>query len=690
MLLIIAEKPSVGKAISSVIGANKNNKGYIEGNGYIVSWCVGHLVGLKYPNDYGNGWEHKWSFSQLPMIPDAWQFKVTESTKEQFGIIKALMGRDNVSEIICATDADREGECIFRYVYQMARCRKPVKRLWVSSLEESAIRQALTVMKSISAYDNLFSAGYARARADWLVGMNGSRLFSVRYGGKLNIGRVQTPTLAMIVQRDAEVNGFVKQKYYTADLNCGDFTVSSARIDDENSAYTLVSACDGAEVTISSVKHEVKTDKAPKLYNLTTLQREANKAFGYTAQQTLDYTQSLYEGKLVTYPRTDSQYLSDDMAQTALDVIKLCATYFGFGISHTPDIKKVINNSKVSGHHAIIPTSGIATADPSSLPTGEKNILTLIATRLICATAPAHKYEAVKITALCNGTEFTATGRTVIDIGWKRFIKQTDKDKKAENALPAVSEGQTFKVQASKGEHFTSPPKPYTEDTLLSAMERAGNEDLDEDTEKKGLGTPATRAATIEALVKNGYVERDGKQLKATDRGRELIKVVPDEVKSAKLTAEWETKLQQIEHGKFSADTFMTEMQGEYQHSAKLISSFAHNMSRIEAGLYNIDRRIDQVKTNLSKLRVDYDEAQKIVSAPFPQQAELESKSERLEKLTTALNLAAIEAKKNAPKREQTCYFQRAQLKREAARIAKKKSAPKKTKAQDKKKPGLD
>ena len=690
MLLIIAEKPSVGKAISSVIGANKNNKGYIEGNGYIVSWCVGHLVGLKYPNDYGNGWEHKWSFSQLPMIPDAWQFKVTESTKEQFGIIKALMGRDNVSEIICATDADREGECIFRYVYQMARCRKPVKRLWVSSLEESAIRQALTVMKSISAYDNLFSAGYARARADWLVGMNGSRLFSVRYGGKLNIGRVQTPTLAMIVQRDAEVNGFVKQKYYTADLNCGDFTVSSARIDDENSAYTLVSACDGAEVTISSVKHEVKTDKAPKLYNLTTLQREANKAFGYTAQQTLDYTQSLYEGKLVTYPRTDSQYLSDDMAQTALDVIRLCDTCFGFGISHTPNIKKVINNSKVSGHHAIIPTSGIAAADLSSLPTGEKNILTLIATKLICATAPAHKYEAVKITALCNGTEFTATGRTVIDIGWKRFIKQTDKDKKAENALPAVSEGQTFKVQASKGEHFTSPPKPYTEDTLLSAMERAGNEDLDEDTEKKGLGTPATRAATIEALVKNGYVERDGKQLKATDRGRELIKVVPDEVKSAKLTAEWETKLQQIEHGKFSADTFMTEMQGEYQHSAKLISSFAHNMSRIEAGLYNIDRRIDQVKTNLSKLRVDYDEAQKIVSAPFPQQAELESKSERLEKLTTALNLAAIEAKKNAPKREQTCYFQRAQLKREAARIAKKKSAPKKTKAQDKKKPGLD
>lgn len=561
MILIIGEKPSVSRAISSVVGANTAKKGYIEGNGYIVSWCVGHLVGLKYPNDYGNGWEHKWSFSQLPMIPDKWLFKVTESTKAQYNILKGLMNRDDVSEIICATDADREGETIFRYVYNMARCRKPVKRLWVSSLEETAIRQALNKMKPMSAFDNLFSAGYARARADWLVGMNGSRLFSIRYGGKLNIGRVQTPTLAMIVQRDAEVSGFVKQKYFTADLNCGVFSLSSARIDNENAADTLVTDCDGAEVTITSVKREVRTDKAPKLYDLTTLQREANKTFGYTAQQTLDYTQSLYEGKLVTYPRTDSQYLSDDMDQTALNVAKFCDTYFGFGISHTPDISKVINNSKVSGHHAIIPTSNIATADLSSLPTGEKNILTLIASKLICATATAHKYEAVKITAMCNGTEFTATGRTVLDIGWKAYAKQTDK-KNDEKSLPAVSEGHTFTVTASKGEHFTSPPKPYTEDTLLSAMERAGNEDYDEDTEKKGLGTPATRAATIESLVKNGYVERVGKQLRATDRGKELIKVVPDEVKSAKLTAEWETKLQQIEHGKYSADNFMTEISG--------------------------------------------------------------------------------------------------------------------------------
>ena len=559
-ILIVGEKPSVSRAISAVVGASSAHKGYTEGNGYIVSWCVGHLVGLKFPNDYGNGWEQKWSFSQLPMIPDSWLFHVTDSTKAQYDLLKNLMNKDEVTEIICATDADREGECIFRYVYNMARCRKPVKRLWVSSLEESAIRKALSIMKPMSVYDNLFNAGYARARADWLVGMNGSRLFSVRYGGKLNIGRVQTPTLAMIVQRDAEVNGFIKQKYYTSDLNCGGFILSSARIDDENAADTLVSACDGCTVTISSVKREVKTDKAPKLYDLTTLQREANKGFGYTAQQTLDYTQSLYEGKLVTYPRTDSQYLSDDMAQTAFDVAKLCDTYFGFGIFHTPDIAKVINNSKVSGHHAIIPTSGISTADLSSLPTGEKNILTLIATKLICATAPAHKYEAVKLTGICNGTEFTATGRTVLDMGWKAYAKQTDK-KNEEKSLPAVSEGQTFTVQASKGEHFTSPPKPYTEDTLLSAMEKAGNEDYDEETEKKGLGTPATRAATIESLVKNGYVERVGKQLRATDRGKELVKVVPDEVKSAKLTAEWESKLQQIEHGSLPEAVFMSGIQ---------------------------------------------------------------------------------------------------------------------------------
>lgn len=461
--LIVGEKPSVSRAISAVVGANKSNQGYNEGNGYIVSWCVGHLVDLMFPDDYGNGWNGRWSFSQLPMIPEQWQFRITENTKAQFRILKNLMNRSDVTEIICATDADREGECIFRYVYNIAGCRKSVKRLWVSSLEESAIRAALSNMKPMSAYDNLYHAGYSRAKADWLVGMNGSRLFSCRYGGRLNIGRVQTPTLAMVVQRDAEVNGFVKQKYFTTDLNCGDFMLSSARIDDESAVDQLVAACDGAKVTISSVKREIKTEKAPKLYDLTTLQREANKAFGYTAQQTLDYTQSLYEGKLVTYPRTDSQFLSDDMAQTALEVVQLCNTCFGFGIRHMPDIGKIINNSKVSGHHAIIPTSSIGTADLSSLPSGESNILKLIAAKLICATAPVHKYEAVKITAECKGTVFSATGRTVLEMGWKAYAKQNDK-KAEETVLPAVSEGQTFVVTAKKSEHFTSPPKPFTED----------------------------------------------------------------------------------------------------------------------------------------------------------------------------------------------------------------------------------
>ncbi|MBR6982867.1 MAG: DNA topoisomerase III, partial [Ruminococcus sp.] len=426
-VLILAEKPSVGRALSSVVGANKTSKGYIEGGGYIVSWCVGHLVGLKNPNEYGCGWEQKWSFSQLPMIPDSWQFKVTESTKEQFGIVKALMGREDVTEIICATDADREGECIFRYVYQMARCRKPVKRLWVSSLEESAIRQALATMKPMTEYDNLFYAGFSRAKADWIVGMNGSRLFSCRFGGKLNVGRVQTPTLAMLVKRDYDVKHFVKQKYFTADIACDGFTLSSARINDETAVNSLISSCEGKPVTVKSVKKEVKTVNAPKLYDLTTLQREANKTLGYTAQQTLDYTQNLYEKKLVTYPRTDSQFLSDDMEQTALDVLRLCNTYLGFNMVHTPNLHKVINNKKVTGHHAIIPTSGIATADLNGLPAGEKNILVLVARKLMCVSAPAHKYEAVKVTAECGGTEFTASGKPVLDMGWKRYaVKSAD------------------------------------------------------------------------------------------------------------------------------------------------------------------------------------------------------------------------------------------------------------------------
>lgn len=559
-ILIIGEKPSVSRAISAVVGASSAHKGYTEGNGYIVSWCVGHLVGLKFPNDYGNGWNQKWSFSQLPMIPDNWLFQITDSTKAQYNLLKNLMNKDEVTEIICATDADREGECIFRYVYNLIGCHKPVVRLWVSSLEESAIRSALSKMKPMSEYDNLFSAGFCRAKADWLVGMNGSRLFSCRYRDRLNLGRVQTPTLAMIVKRDYDVEHFVKQKYFTADLALNGFTVSSERIDDEQAANALVSACNGSTATVSVVKKEVKTVYPPKLYDLTTLQREANKAYGYTAQQTLDYVQSLYEGKLVTYPRTDSQYLTDDMLQSTLDIVNIIGNVYDFGTVRNPDIARCINNSKVTGHHAIIPTVNIATADLSALPEGERNIHRLISDRLLCASAQPHKYEAIKVTVSCGGTEFTASGKCVLDNGWKAYAVNLNPDKE-DKPLPDVSEGQTFTAQASKGEHFTSPPKPYTEDTLLSAMEHAGQADYDENSEKKGLGTPATRAGTIEGLVAHGYAERKGKQLISTEKGRRLISVIPDEVKSAGLTAEWEIKLQQIERGQYSHDSFMGEIE---------------------------------------------------------------------------------------------------------------------------------
>jgi DNA topoisomerase-3 len=364
----------------------------------------------------------------------------------------------------------------------------------------------------------------------------------------------------MIVKRDSDVKNFVKQKYFTADLNCGNFTLSSARIDDESTADSLVSACNGNSVEIRNVKREVKTVNPPKLYDLTTLQREANKVYGYTAQQTLDYIQSLYEGKLATYPRTDSQFLSEDMRDTALEIVRAVGNVFEFGSVANPNIDRCINNSKVTGHHAIIPTINIATADLTSLPTGERNVLTLIANRLLCAVDVPHKYESVKVTAVCNDTEFIANGKTMLDIGWKRFAIKTD-EKDDTKTLPSISEGQQFTVTASKGEHFTSPPKHYTEDTLLSAMEHAGAENFDENSEKKGLGTPATRAGTIEGLVTKGYAERKGKQIFATEKGVNLISVVPDEVKSAKLTADWEMKLQQIEHGQYSADGFMGEIE---------------------------------------------------------------------------------------------------------------------------------
>lgn len=574
MKLVIAEKPSVARSIYPVLGANTKKNGYMEGNGYIVSWCFGHLVSLYYPNDYCDKWAEKpWNFGMLPMLPDTWKFKVSKDCKEQFNILKELLNDSKIDEVICATDADREGECIFRYVYNLSGCRKPVKRLWVSSLEESAIKDGFAKLKNGSEYDSIYHAGFCRAKADWLVGMNGSRLFSIRYKNNLSLGRVQTPTLAMIVKRDYDVKNFVKQKYFTVELDCGLFKASSERIDDETSADKIVSDCTGKTASVVDVKKEIKTVNPPKLYDLTTLQREANKQFGYTAQQTLDYLQALYEAKLSTYPRTDSQYLSDDMEQTAKDMVnKVYSTFSELGTAPSePDVKRCINNKKVTGHHAIIPTANITTADLSSLPEGQKNILMLISAKLIMATSEPHKYEAVKVKITCENNDFSANGKTVIEDGWRSIedkvksimkSKNRDDEKKDDTKpLPEITQGQTFdNVSAAKAEHWTSPPKPYTEDTLLSAMEHAGQENYDDDTEKKGLGTPATRAATIEGLVKHGYAERNGKKITATDKGVNLISVVPNEVKSPKLTADWEMQLQQIERGEYSSNSFMQEI----------------------------------------------------------------------------------------------------------------------------------
>lgn len=574
MKLVIAEKPSVAQTIAKVLGANKRGDGCVEGNGYIVSWCVGHLVGLASPEIYDEKYK-TWSFENLPIMPEQWKFSVTASTKKQFDVLKKLMSDDRVDELVCATDAGREGECIFRYVYNLVKCKKPFKRLWVSSMEDVAIREGFENLRSSREYDNLYEAGLCRAKADWLVGMNGTRLFTVRYGAPLNIGRVQTPTLAMIVERDNKVKNFVKEKYYTVDLNCGEFTAYSERIDDEAAVKELANACNGNSATVTNVKTEKKTANPPKLYDLTTLQREANRYYGYTAQQTLDYVQSLYEAKLCTYPRTDSQYITEDMKDTFVSAVEIAKDFTGIKCSDSINPLPVINNSKVSDHHALLITAEAGNEDLSELPAGEKNVLFLIAARMILASSAQHIYEATSVKLSCADTEFSAKGKVILENGWKQQEQQlksliknensnADETQDSETALPKLSEGDVLSVTADVSEHWTSPPKPFTEDTLLSAMETAGNSDYDDnsDIEKKGLGTPATRASIIEGLVKREYVERKKKQLVPTEKGVNLINVVPDEVKSPKMTADWEMRLQAIEHGKAASSDFMNEICG--------------------------------------------------------------------------------------------------------------------------------
>ena len=570
--LIIAEKPSVAATIAAALGAKEKKDGYIAGNGCLVSWCVGHLVQLAEAAAYGEQYK-KWSYDSLPILPQEWQYAVASDKGKQFKILKDLMHRADVSEVVNACDAGREGELIFRFVYDVAGCKKPMRRLWISSMEESAIKAGFASLKDGKEYDPLYSSALCRAKADWIIGINMTRLFSCLYGKTLNVGRVQTPTLKMLVDRDAAITTFKKEKYYHVRLSLSGVEAASAKIHAADEAGNLKAACEEAQAVCTSVTREKKTVAPPKLFDLTSLQREANRIYGYTAKQTLDLAQALYEKKLLTYPRTDSSYLTDDMGGTAAQIAALLAGKLPFmqGADFTPEISRLLDSKKVSDHHAIIPTMELAKADLAALPESERNILTLAGARLLMACAEPHIFEAVTAVFSCVGQEFTAKGKTVLAEGWKgferRFMatlkKKADTEDDEENALsldvPPFAEGQTFdNPQAAVTEHFTTPPKPHNEASLLSAMERAGNEETDPDAERRGLGTPATRAAIIEKLVKGGFVERKGKQLIPTKSGIELVCVLPEVLTSPQLTADWENNLTQIAKGNADPDSFMT------------------------------------------------------------------------------------------------------------------------------------
>ena len=558
-------------SLAAVLGATERKDGYLEGSGYLVSWCVGHLLELAQPETYKEQYA-KWRYEDLPILPENWKYEVPKDKKTQLALLCRLMKDKRVDSVVCATDAGREGELIFRLVYEYAGCNKPMERLWISSMEDAAIREGFDHLRPGSDYDKLYDAAVCRAGADWLIGINATRLFSVLYGVTLNVGRVMSPTLALLVQRESDIESFISKPFYVPEITCGGFTASGEKMTERSEAEKIRMDCDHNSAFVRSVEKQVKTIQPPRLYDLTTLQRECNRIYGYTAQQTLDYVQSLYEKKLATYPRTDSQYLTKDMQATAASLILWLRDNmtFGKGYAGEPDIDRVTDDSKVTDHHAIIPTVEIARTDLSELPSGERDVLTLLAVRLLCATTQANRFEAVTAILDCQGYTFTAKGKTILQSGWKEVerihrmsIRQSETEHKENEAvaLPVLQEGQTFEaVSASLREGKTSPPKHYTEDTLLSAMETAGAEDMPEDAERKGLGTPATRAATLEKLVSAGFVQRKKKQLIPTEKGRNLIAVLPDNIKSPILTAEWESMLKQVEHGELSATSFMDQI----------------------------------------------------------------------------------------------------------------------------------
>ena len=589
--LVIAEKPSVARSIAGVIGAKEKHDGYLEGNGYLVSWCIGHLVSFADAGRYDERFK-KWRYEDLPILPETWQYIIPDDKKQQFDVLRSLMQRPDVTGLVCATDAGREGELIFRFVYQMAGCQKPFERLWISSMEDSAIRDGFAHLKPGTDYDPLYQSALCRAKADWLIGINATRLFSVLYHKTLTVGRVQTPTLKMLVDRDAKITDFKKEKYHIVHIAAGGADAVSSRFSDAAEANTVKAACAGAQAVCALVTREKKTEQPPKLYDLTTLQREANRLFGYTAKQTLDYAQTLYEKKLLTYPRTDSQYLTDDMLPTVESLVSGLwgLVPFAKGLNLSPQFDRILNSKKVSDHHAIIPTAEFVKQGFGTLAESEKKLLSLICCKLLCAVAGPHVYEAVTATFTCAGQEFTAKGKTVLSPGWKEMERRfrsslkADADEEAEavRELPELCEGQTFAdVAASVTEHFTTPPKPYTEDTLLSSMERAGAEDMPEDAERKGLGTPATRAAILEKLVQMGFVQRKGKQLIPTKDGINLAVVLPEALTSPQLTAEWESRLTEIAKGQADPDEFMDGIETQARELVQTYSCISEEKQKL-------------------------------------------------------------------------------------------------------------
>ena len=571
--MIVTEKPSVAISYAKILGVHGRQDGYLEGNGYRVSWCVGHLVELAPPSAYGEQYV-KWNIADLPILPEKWQYLVSASTKKQFGILKKLMHRADVNTVVNSCDAGREGELIFRLVYEQAGCKKPVSRLWLSSMEDSAVRAGFANLKPSTEYDALYQAALCRERADWMVGINCSRLFSCLYGRPLAVGRVMTPTLAMTVEREASIAAFVPKKFYTVALELtSGFVASSRRISEKAAAEKLLAGCREEMVsTIQKITRKEKAENPPPLYDLTTLQRDANRLLGYSAQQTLDYVQSLYEKQLTTYPRTDSCYIADEDEEMLEELAEELEDFLGFvsedADDDVPRTRRTVNRQKVTDHHAILPTRSMLQADLDALPKGERNILKLIIARTLMAVSKPFRYLETLLTTECAGEEFTAKGKEILEEGWKAVERKVLADilnrKREFTALPQVEESECGILNAELKEGQTSPPKHFTEDTLLHSMETASADSMPEGVERQGIGTPATRAATIEKLVQKGFLERKGdkktKVLLPTDKGKALITVMPEEIQSADMTADWETKLLRVERGEMEPETFMTEI----------------------------------------------------------------------------------------------------------------------------------